>query len=668
MKYNYSALLLLLLTLGYFSYGQSGHLLIVGGGTEYNDTEDTWNHDAYKWAVDHAENKKVAILHYSSGSDWLEDYFVNHCGASEAMSYVVNSSDADNSTLMSTLDSYDMFFLRGGNQWRYYSYWKDKAIHQLLQDKFDNGAVLAGTSAGLAVLSGVVYTAENNSAYTDFSIKNIDDPSHTLADDFFDFAPGLLFDSHFTDRGRMGRLVAFMAKWQKDEDEKLTGIGVDESTAFAISSEGMGYAFGTGAVNIFRPGEHDFGTGPLVRADSLQVTQLLHGDSIDMVTFTPYGQEDHPELDATTEWPGQEIYLSGSANLSSTVQQMLTDFLNAGSGKSDPVCIITGTDPDQANSYKTWLESKGATNVTVWQALYSELDNQEMRNAVESAGKLILIDNSTYNFNGFLHGGANGTQLMEKVENSSSILFFTGDNSRYAGATTVSNYQTPNASENGSFSLSRVFTLLENCVIIPNSLEENGGGGSITDIWHSTFAALPFAMVSEDVPMGLWLNHENGVRIFSEEDIAKLYTYGSSPVMMLNWPGGKAALAQQTFKGENNERPRQIAGFHNSYLSFIESGGTRTLGDINVGTAPVLGNELSVYPNPANEMVRVVAPVGDLDVRLIDLMGRTVLSHRNAANNFSISLEDVVPGCYFLTLVSRESEFCTSRKIIIESQ
>lgn len=664
MKYIYTFIFILLFAQNTFVEGQTGHLLIVGGGTEYNDTDETWNHDAYKWAVDHAENKKVAILHYSSGSDWLEDYFVSDCGAVEAVSFVVNSSGADNSAIMSSLEEYDMFFLRGGDQWRYYSYWKDKAIHQLLQEKYDNGAVLAGTSAGLAVLSEVVYTAENNSAYTDISIKKIDDNSHTLANDLFGFAPGLLFDSHFTDRGRMGRLVAFMAKWLKDEGDKVTGIGVDESTAFAIS-DGMGYAFGSGAVNIFRPGEQDFGTGPLLRIDSLKVTQLLHGDSINMTTFTAYGQDDHPALDASSNWPTQEIYLSGSDNISSTAQQMLNDFISAGSGNSDPICIISGTDLTQANSYKTWMEGQGAGDVSVWQALYSEVDNQDMKTALESAKKFLVIDNSAYNLNGFLQGGENGTLLLAKIGNSNSILFFAGDNSRYAGATTVSNYLTPNASENGSLSLSSVFDIIENCVIIPNTLEKNEGGGSITDIWHSTFAALPYAMVSEDIPAGLWLNHENGIQIFSDEGSAKLKTYGSSPVIMLNWSGGKAGLAEQTFKGKTNEQPRQIAGFHNALLSFLQPGSTLTLGDIKVGTEASPESKITVYPNPADNMLRISMPVAGMDVHLIDMLGRPVTSYRNTAINITIPLEDVVPGFYFLAISDRASDSYSTKQILI---
>ncbi len=660
-------LLLHLAFLPGITLAQTGHLLIVGGGTEYNDTPRTWNHDAYQWAVDHAPNKKVAVLHYSSGSDWLEDYFVNHCGAAEAESYIVGSGQASNDALMETLEGYDMFFLRGGNQWRYYDYWRDSKIATLLEQKFNGGAVLAGTSAGLAVLSGVVYTAENASAYTDYSIKNIDHSSHTLEDDFLQVAPGYLFDSHFTDRGRMGRLVAFMAKWNKDRGEIITGIGVDESTAFAIHASGMGYAFGTGAVNILRPsGEGSYGNGPLLSVDSLEITQLLHGDSINLETMVPFGQASHPDLDPRSDWPNQTVYLSGTETLNGINQEMLEQLSTARNGKDDPIVIITGTSSSLANNYKNYLVSEGAENVSVYQGLSTLNEDPAMEADISMANKFLFIENNAFNLGGFLYSGGNGNLLLQKINTDGVHLYFAGDNARFAGHTIVANYNTPNASENNALSLSEGFNVLPQTVIIPHTLMENQGGGSVTDTWHTTFASLPYALVSDDVPLGIWLNNENGVIIEPQNQQAQMTTCGFSPVITLTWPGGGGDLSQQTFKGEAAELPRQIGGFYLAYLSFLEPGITRMMGDVTVSADDeVKLSGLRAFPNPASSFLRVSVPSTNYHIQLYTLAGKEIYRCGDCSWLTEIPVNGLCSGMYLLSVRDNANQITRTTKICI---
>ena len=65
------------------AFAQTGKLLLIGGGSE-KSTENAWNSQAYKWAVDNSENKRVAIISYGTADSWLPDYFKNNCGAQNA--------------------------------------------------------------------------------------------------------------------------------------------------------------------------------------------------------------------------------------------------------------------------------------------------------------------------------------------------------------------------------------------------------------------------------------------------------------------------------------------------------------------------------------------------------------------------------------------------------
>ena len=64
------------------------------------------------------------------------------------------------------------------------------------------------------------------------------DDTLSLSPSPFSPAPlaGLLVDTHFDARGRLGRLVAFLARAAHD-DSPVVGLGIDEQTAVVIEGE-----------------------------------------------------------------------------------------------------------------------------------------------------------------------------------------------------------------------------------------------------------------------------------------------------------------------------------------------------------------------------------------------------------------------------------------------
>ncbi len=60
-----------------------------------------------------------------------------------------------------------------------------------------NGGVIGGTSAGLHILSEVLFTAQNGTVYPEEALEDPFNQYMTLEDDFLNLMPGLIFDSHF---------------------------------------------------------------------------------------------------------------------------------------------------------------------------------------------------------------------------------------------------------------------------------------------------------------------------------------------------------------------------------------------------------------------------------------------------------------------------------------
>lgn len=67
---------------------------------------------------------------------------------------------------------------------------------------------------------------------------------------------GVITESHFSERRREGRLIAFMARLLQDgaaSRTSLLGVGVDEDTCLVIDASGRALVYGPGSAWLFVP-------------------------------------------------------------------------------------------------------------------------------------------------------------------------------------------------------------------------------------------------------------------------------------------------------------------------------------------------------------------------------------------------------------------------------
>jgi len=203
---------------------------------------------------------------YGRGGDNLfitaeEGRFVELPFARSTTSLTLDSPARAKSALaVSRAESAASFLFDGGDQSIYYSAWKDSGFAEAV-----NRSVVArkvptgGNSAGLAILSPYVYAALHDHDLT--SKEALADPYNpwmTVENGVFAL-PGLentIVESHFSERGRAGRLMAFLARLLADGRAKLGelyGIGVDENTCLVMDETGKARVYGPGAAWIFVP-------------------------------------------------------------------------------------------------------------------------------------------------------------------------------------------------------------------------------------------------------------------------------------------------------------------------------------------------------------------------------------------------------------------------------
>lgn len=168
-------------------------------------------------------------------------------------------------------------FISGGTQMRLPATIGGTPLEAAMLDAYDHGVIIAGTSAGAAVMPKVMIAYGKGGA--------------TPREGMAQFAPGLgltekiVFDQHFRQRDRLGRLLYLIAA-----HPGLLGVGIDENTAAIVEDESSITVVGTGAVTIVDGSEiestnvAEIENGGAVAVSGVRIHVLTSGCSFDVIT------------------------------------------------------------------------------------------------------------------------------------------------------------------------------------------------------------------------------------------------------------------------------------------------------------------------------------------------------------------------------------------------
>jgi cyanophycinase len=145
--------------------------------------------------------------------------------------------EAEEEKTLEMLGRCSVVFFTGGDQLRITSQIGDTPVFKCMRQIYENGGTIVGTSAGAAAMPVTML------------ISGSGDESNKLS--AIGMAPGLGFmenvviDSHFAERGRMGRLLGAVS-----QNPKNLGIGIDEDTAIIVENGDHFRVLGSGAVYV----------------------------------------------------------------------------------------------------------------------------------------------------------------------------------------------------------------------------------------------------------------------------------------------------------------------------------------------------------------------------------------------------------------------------------
>lgn len=218
--------------------------VLMGGGLDVDA--------AFQWMIGKSGGGDFVVIR-TTGTDAYNPYIYGLGTVNSVETLIIKSrTAAADPFVVDKIRNAEALWIAGGDQSTYIDYWQGTpvadAINYVANTKH---APVGGTSAGLAVLGQFIYTGAKGSITSSQALANPFSRYMTLGRDFVSIAnmSGVITDSHFVTRDRLGRLVTFLARIIRDGwASSAHGIGIDEATAILVNPDGSSTRVGSGAV------------------------------------------------------------------------------------------------------------------------------------------------------------------------------------------------------------------------------------------------------------------------------------------------------------------------------------------------------------------------------------------------------------------------------------
>jgi cyanophycinase len=215
----------------------SGKLFIIGGG---NRTDAMMN-ELIDLSRLRAEGYIYILPMASSVPDssiiWAKEDF-NVTGIKKVFGYNFLPGVTPPKAQLDSLRNAKLIYICGGDQSRFMSVVLNSTIMDAVHQAYKNGSVIAGTSAGAAVMCKKMITGnQKKHPETDAGFVTIESDNIEITQGL-GFLTDVIIDQHFIKRQRLNRLIAASIE---NPDELC--VGIDESTAIIVDGD---YATVTG--------------------------------------------------------------------------------------------------------------------------------------------------------------------------------------------------------------------------------------------------------------------------------------------------------------------------------------------------------------------------------------------------------------------------------------
>ncbi len=208
-----------------------GKLFIIGGGNkppamiERMAKEANLNSRNYAVVLPMASEMQTATVKY------IKEEFSN-VGFDNIFPLFFDKSNLTNIEMLDSLRNANLVYISGGDQAVFMSLVEQSPVMTAIFDAYKKGAVIAGTSAGAAMMSEIMITGNQlkdtiyHPTFKTIESQNIE-TTRGLG-----LLKNAVIDQHFLIRSRHNRLLTSIV-----EHPGTIGIGIDESTAILVNGK-----------------------------------------------------------------------------------------------------------------------------------------------------------------------------------------------------------------------------------------------------------------------------------------------------------------------------------------------------------------------------------------------------------------------------------------------
>jgi cyanophycinase len=264
--------------------------LVIIGGAERKDP----NYTVLKTVADRIKaNQHLLIVTAASyePEGTAEDYtriFKELGVARIEVADIRTREDAQQKEVVDKCERAGAIFFTGGDQLRITSQMGDSPTYQCMKARYEDGLTIIGTSAGAAAMPFTMIVGGPSDEGNRISTLSM--------------APGLglldyvVIDSHFGQRGRMGRLIGAVM-----QNPRNMGLGIDEATAIVVERAEYFRVVGPGAVYVVDGSEISYSSlseehaEGVVTVHDVRLHVLGEGDCYDLSTRRPVVMKEQPQ-------------------------------------------------------------------------------------------------------------------------------------------------------------------------------------------------------------------------------------------------------------------------------------------------------------------------------------------------------------------------------------
>jgi cyanophycinase len=269
-----------------------GPLIVIGGHEEIRDRDEREILKEVARCAGAGKGAKRGLvivtvatqLPESVGADYVHAFRQLGVGQVDVLD-IRTREEAFHESNLKKLSNACVIYFTGGDQLRITSQIGGTPVFKRMLEIHEQGGVIAGTSAGAACVPETMLISGDGEQAPNVASLGMAPGLGLLK--------GVVVDSHFAERGRIGRLLGAVA-----QNPYNLGIGIDENTGILVEDETRFRVLGTGAVYVIDGRRISYSSlseenqRGSMSIHNLTLHVLARGDEYDLAAREPLGPKD----------------------------------------------------------------------------------------------------------------------------------------------------------------------------------------------------------------------------------------------------------------------------------------------------------------------------------------------------------------------------------------